>query len=158
MNLRKLFLILLLIGIIVISIISYFNLSILIKPIESEVIVRKFQTFNKILSYSKVIFFFTLLILSNIIYLKNGKGSYFIISAIFFIGFTLLDYITIRGLYFSFLSERNFMFRSLSFSTIVGILVSILGAAISIAYYVLLRQHLKRKEIRKQQMEQNNTE
>lgn len=102
MNYKKLYLTLLIIGIIALSIISHFILSINLNQ-NSELIINEFLHYNKLFIYVNLFLFIILLIISNIIYFKSLSKDFFIFSVIMFIIFALVN-----NFYFSSYILNNF--------------------------------------------------
>ncbi|MBE9466932.1 MAG: hypothetical protein IMY72_01270 [Bacteroidetes bacterium] len=145
MNYKKLYFLILVIGIVALSIISWYTLTININQ-TTPTIVNIFLHYNKLFIYCNLLLFIILLIISNLIYLKTLSKYFFTLSVIFFIAFTITN-----NFYFSNyilhhfsgygLNEENFNLLKLigAFSCLATIIITAIN-------YTTIRNLKRRKK------------
>ena len=145
MNYKKLYLTLLIIGIIALSIISHFILSINLNQ-NSELIINEFLHYNKLFIYVNLFLFIILLIISNIIYFKSLSKDFFIFSVIMFIIFTLVN-----NFYFSSYILNNFSGYGISIKNfnilkLIGIFSCLATVIVTAINFTTIRNLKRRKK------------
>ncbi|RLD60736.1 MAG: hypothetical protein DRJ01_09170 [Bacteroidetes bacterium] len=144
MNYKKIYIILLIVGIVSISIISYFIFSIDTNQ-ENLVVIDNYLFFNKLFVYCNLFIFVILLVLSNIIYFKNSSKDFFIITVVLFIIFGLLNSFIFSNYIINNFSGYGLSKKSFDILKLIGVFSCLATVIVTVINFTTIR-NLKRKK------------
>jgi len=139
------FLLILFISTLVLGIISFRLNGLLNKGLDMEEIAESFKSMQKFLGVASIIAFTILLILS-ILYMKfTGNKTYLFLSNLFFILFTLYNYITLNRGFFSLNGNDPSDFGGYWLILFIGIFYIIGAIAVSAIGYIAISNYTRHR-------------
>ncbi|MBL7995047.1 hypothetical protein JNM05_06700 [bacterium] len=99
-----------------------------------------------ILTYTAPAFFIVLIVLSNVIMVKSGQGRYFIFSYVFFVVFTIADYVFAAESYFLFTKRAGLWTGGFSITGLAGLFLCFVAFILTLANYLILNTLRKTKK------------
>lgn len=144
-DLKKIFSLSLLAGLIALIVLAYLALSPLYIYTNNpkggaEECLKFMNWFNKI----TLLFYVVLIFISNLIYKKDGKGIFLFYGWLFFTIAVLFSYIHISEEYFHFKQDNDLWQGEFSVAGFVGIGLSVIAGIAALINYIILKQVFKK--------------
>lgn len=143
---HRIFFVLALAGILVLSIFVFFTKHQLSADSSAKVNVELFYHNQHNLTTINTILFVILLFVGNIMFIRSRYWDTFIWAGIIFTTFTLIDWWWLSEIVFQYKIINNLIEGESNPYPIMGILVALLGLGIAIGNYYLLKRIFKEKE------------
>lgn len=109
--------------------------------------IKNFYDYNFYLTYGNYIVYFILLFVANIMFIQHRYWDTFIWAGIIFTSYTLIDWWWLSEIIFHYKKTNELWMGEFNLSPMMGILIALLGLAIAIGNYLLLKRIVKEKHI-----------
>lgn len=132
-------------GILILSIFTYLSKNAILSEDDAAENVKNFYSYYHNLTKGNFIIFALLLFISNIMYVRQKYWDTFIWTGIIFFVFTLIDWWWLSEMVFHYKKTNKLWDGGSNLGPIVGIVISLLGMAITIINYYVLKIFVKDK-------------
>ena len=146
MLLKRIYLILLLLGIIFLFILSFISITSFTSHKVPDEVVENYLNYGNFYLIVTILIFFVLLLLANIIYLNSRKLGYLIFSGAFFIVFIDIYFFFMQSVYVNYrIANEPPLKVQNPFATTAGLIFSLLTIVIICLNYFLLKKIVVKK-------------
>ena len=137
-SVKKTFWILFILFFITLAVLSIMTFNIIDVSEDITQVVVNYDFYDAILTSLTPIFFLILLILSNIVFMKNDISYYFWMTLFLYVVFTLVNYVYISGVYFHYKKICGVSTGEISIEGIRGLILSMIAVFICVINYFTL--------------------
>jgi hypothetical protein len=141
----RIFLMAMMVLLVLLSVLSFHILRTLNSDDSPDTILYEYHTYDSILVMANPIGFVILLVLSNVSYVRQSRGFFFLVTFLIFAIFTMMDYAYISDTFFHF-RKRNGMWKGeFSIAFLMGVILCVIAGAVALVNYLVLATIKKHK-------------
>jgi len=134
-------------GILILFLFTYLAQQALINSVNARENVISFYKYNRYLTIGTFVVYFVLLLVANLMYIKQRYWDTFIWAAIIFSAFTIIDWWWLSETIFRYKKMNDLWLGEFSIGPFVGVMIALFGIVIAIGNYALLKRFVKEKNI-----------
>lgn len=144
-NPKKLFLILIIIGVVLLATLSHFALTPLYDgALEPQAASEQYRQFNNYYTKATLLIYVLLIFIANAVYRASQKGIYLFYGWLFFSVFILFSYIYMAEEYFHFKQRAGLWQGEFSVAGFAGMLMCLVAATAAFINYIVLNRMAKK--------------
>lgn len=134
-------------GILILFIFTYLAQHSLINGLNAKENVIAFYKYNRYLTIGTFLVYLVLLLVANLMYIKQRYWDTFIWAALIFMTFAIIDWWWLSQTIFQYKKLHDLWLGEFSIGPFVGVMIALFGAVIAIGNYALLKRFVKEKNI-----------